>query len=73
MFPEESRQMEDVGPDEVLWVCFGGLPMGWSWALYLCHAALSQCCIRAQISRGVEPALVGDRGPPPRITPALLA
>eukprot|EP00972_Heterocapsa_arctica_P058442 8622218-Heterocapsa_arctica.AAC.1 len=60
--------MEEVEPDALLWACFAGLPMGWSWALYFCHASLSQCCLRAQLSCGVPSSLVGDRGPPPPIT-----
>eukprot|EP00972_Heterocapsa_arctica_P063079 9306970-Heterocapsa_arctica.AAC.1 len=43
--------------------------MGWSWALYFCNESLSHCCREAQLSLGLEPRLVRDRAPPPRLRP----
>ena len=49
VYDEELREWQDVEPDCQLWACFGGLAMGWSWALYFCHEALSECGRKAQL------------------------
>eukprot|EP00972_Heterocapsa_arctica_P006345 931406-Heterocapsa_arctica.AAC.1 len=41
--------------------------MGWSWALYFCNESLSHCCREAQESLGLDPRLVCDLAPPPRL------
>eukprot|EP00959_Pyramimonas_sp_CCMP1952_P448216 9385520-Pyramimonas_sp.AAC.1 len=45
--------------------------MGWSWALYFCHSAVSLACRRAQEALGLPPVLVGDRQPPPPLGPGV--
>ena len=40
--------------------------MGWSWALYFCHEALSQAASKASVACGGSATLVGDRGPAPQ-------
>ena len=47
VFDEDVGAYVAVEPSDWLWACFAGLPMGWSWGLYFCHEALSQCCRRA--------------------------
>ena len=65
---DDAKIETEVDPEEWLWACFGGLPMGWSWGLYFCHEALSECCRRAM--RTVQPTgeLLGDRRPAPRLS-----
>eukprot|EP00974_Lingulodinium_polyedra_P076344 7388698-Lingulodinium_polyedra.AAC.1 len=42
--------------------------MGWSGALYFCHAAVSDASARALERLGMPPAVISDRAPPPRLT-----
>ena len=68
VYDEELREWQDVAPDCQLWACFGGLAMGWSWALYFCHEALSECGRRAQIRCGGPADVVMDWTPAPPIS-----
>ena len=68
VFCEERRCEVPVHPDDMLWACFAGLPMGWSWGLYFCHAALSECCLRAMRTTQPTPHMLADRAPAPRLT-----
>eukprot|EP00973_Karenia_brevis_P009435 1273511-Karenia_brevis.AAC.1 len=61
--------MDEVAPTDMVWACFGGLSMGWSWALYFCHEALSSACRQSLVSVGkvesdadASEGLVGHRG-----------
>ena len=65
VFCDEVGYEVEVDPAETLWACFGGLPMGWSWGLYFCHEALSECCRRALAARHLAPHLLADRAPAP--------
>ncbi|CAK0825073.1 unnamed protein product, partial [Prorocentrum cordatum] len=40
IFDEKLGRRVAVAPDEVIWPCFAALPMGWSWALWICHEVL---------------------------------
>eukprot|EP00973_Karenia_brevis_P080184 11122363-Karenia_brevis.AAC.1 len=49
--------------------------MGWSWALYFCHEALSSSCLSAMVSTGkfqsvdsAHAGMVGHRGAFPHIS-----
>ncbi len=68
VYCDEAKTEAAVEADEALWVCFGGLPMGWSWGFYFCHEAFSQRCRRAM--RAVQPTvqLLADRAPAPKLT-----
>ena len=44
--PTAGGQVE-VGPDEMLFPAFEALPMGWSWALWMCHGAVASAMRRA--------------------------
>lgn len=33
----EGGRIEAVGPEEFIWPAYGGMAMGWSWALWVCH------------------------------------
>ena len=41
VYNESTMEMEAVRPDQLLWACVRGLPMGWSWALYFCQSVVS--------------------------------
>jgi len=63
-----------VSGDTVVVPCFRGLPMGWSWALFFCHSALTSAMVAAtlrfntSLTREAATAqLVRDRCPPPRL------
>jgi hypothetical protein len=68
VFDEETLSDVAVQPGELLWACFAGLPMGWSWGLYFCHAALCECCLRAMRCTQLVPHMLADRAPAPRLT-----
>ena len=65
VFDEETQSMVAVEPWEELWACFAGLPMGWSWALHVCHSALEQCCERAVKSLLWSPSNLVEGAPFP--------
>lgn len=59
---------------ERLWPCFCGLPMGWAWALYFCHNALTRGLVApvrifnpALSQARVEALVVKDRQPAPTL------
>ena len=69
VFDEDTRTMVPISPDEMVWACFGGLSMGWNWALFFCHEALSSACRSALVSSGIctdelaaNDSMVGHRG-----------
>ena len=67
VFNEDLQCFEPIAPGEEVWACFAGLPMGWSWALFFCHAAIEEASRRALRSCGLPAATLGDRAPPPRL------
>ena len=63
IFDDESKGFVPVRPDEQLYICFRGVPMGWSWALYFAQEIVSWQCLQACEA---EPnRLVRDRHVPP--------
>ena len=65
VWSDESRTMEPVDGSEHLWACFAGLPMGWSWALYFCHAACQSACERGLARCGLPAVSLADWTPAP--------
>ena len=43
VYDEATGKDEAIGPDEFVWPCFEALPMGWSWALWVCHETPVDC------------------------------
>ena len=37
VYDETTGVERDAGPDEFVWACFQGMPIGWTWALWVCH------------------------------------
>lgn len=66
VFCEITGRMQRIEEGQLVWVCFAGLPMGWSWALCFARESLRKCSTRAFARLGAEPQLVVDHGPPPR-------
>eukprot|EP00435_Cladocopium_sp_Y103_P061503 s490_g23.t1 len=68
---------DDLGLDsavvdgESLYVCFGGMPMGWSWALYSAQEIVSEQC-RVACNAGPS-ELVRDKTVAPTISPGKAA
>eukprot|EP00973_Karenia_brevis_P077561 10777280-Karenia_brevis.AAC.1 len=46
-FVNADGKEEHVEGDEILYFVFEGMPMGWSWALYFCQAAMCDACAEA--------------------------
>eukprot|EP00959_Pyramimonas_sp_CCMP1952_P094654 1979996-Pyramimonas_sp.AAC.1 len=66
---EQTGELVPVAATAQVEACFRGMPMGWSWALYFCHDALSECGRRAQLSLGLPADVVGDRQEAPVLHP----
>ena len=64
-----------VGPDEPVFGALCTLPMGWSWALYFCHAVTARAMVLALVSGfgmdayDAERQLIVDGRPAPRLGP----
>ena len=75
VYDDDMQQWVDVETDTWLWPCFQGLPMGWSWALFLCHSALTDGMLMALMSfnpsldrAAAADQLVRDRCPAPKLS-----
>ncbi|CAK0891661.1 unnamed protein product [Prorocentrum cordatum] len=55
VFDDDLQAVDPVDPSEVLEACFLGMAMGWSWALYFCNEAISECMREARCGRLVYP------------------
>ena len=60
VFCSERGGQVAVGPNDSLECCFLGMAMGWSWALFFCHDAVSEAMKTALLRSGLPPVLVGD-------------
>lgn len=65
IYNDITKQLDDLPEDTPVFVCFGGMPMGWSWALWIaqdivCHQSLIAI-------DGQESQLVRDKLPAPRL------
>ncbi|CAK0806818.1 unnamed protein product, partial [Prorocentrum cordatum] len=40
LYDEDLGRYIDISPDSRVWPCFEALPMGWSWALWICQEVL---------------------------------
>ena len=38
---EQARGYVKAEPDEIVWPAYGGMAMGWSWTLWICHETLA--------------------------------
>ena len=65
IYDDDLESDVEPGQCEVLEAAFLGMPMGWSRALYFCHACLQQAMRSALRAEGLPDTLVGDRHPPP--------
>ena len=53
VYDEELRQEVPMPPDTLVYPVFEGLPMGWSWSMWLCHM-ITEDCMRVGISRALS-------------------
>ena len=37
-FDDETQEWKQVDGGDFVWAAYCGMPMGWSWALWICHA-----------------------------------
>ncbi len=67
VYDDQSQTWMPVCDGELLHVCFGGIPMGWSWALYFAQEIVSHQCLVA--CGGGNERLIKDKSVVPRIRP----
>ena len=67
IFNEETGEMEPLSEDDQVYICFGGMPMGWSWALWMANEIICHQSLLAV--GGSEANLVRDKKPAPHIKP----
>jgi hypothetical protein len=53
--------MVPVAPDTPLFPAFLGMPMGWKWALYICHSVIED--VVGRTVHGLGGSLVDDKNP----------
>ena len=67
IYDDQARCMTAVKADDLLWPCFEGLSMGWSWSLFFCQAMVESLATKYH-PRGPE-SLIQERRPPPLLRP----
>ena len=67
IYDDELGRDTLVIPGESLFICFGGMPMGWSWALYFAQEIISEQC-RIACGAGSD-ELIKDKSVAPPILP----
>lgn len=60
LFCDRSGSFESTKPDDLAEAAFLGLAMGWSWALFYCHEAVSECMRQTLLEFRLPATLVGD-------------
>ncbi|CAK0909779.1 unnamed protein product [Prorocentrum cordatum] len=67
IYDEKLGRRVAVSGDDVIWPCFAALPMGWSWALWICHEVLVDAMVEAGLpsdgwclDKARAPTLVGQ-------------
>ena len=71
IFDDEMGCGTGVVEGESLYICFGGMPMGWSWALYFAQEIICEQCLKACGAPASD--LIRDKNPPPTIRPQAAA
>eukprot|EP00438_Fugacium_kawagutii_P017186 Skav215700 [mRNA] locus=scaffold3538:124321:127815:+ [translate_table: standard] len=67
IFNKDTESLETLDEDESIFICFRGMPMGWSWALWLSQEIVSHQCL---VASGLDDnALVRNKHPPPSVEP----
>ena len=67
VYDDEARGVTPVELDEPLYACFSGVPMGWSWALWLAQDIVSYQTLQA-LNLPFS-SLIQDKRPPPQVEP----
>ena len=67
VYNEETRSNDPLPEDVPVFVCFKGMPMGWSWALYLAQDIVCNQCLIAM--NGGEHQLIRDKHIAPDLKP----
>lgn len=67
IFNEDLSKHEPLEYGTPLFLCFSGMPMGWSWALYMAQEIISHQCL---LALGASPEqLIKDKTIAPRVSP----
>jgi hypothetical protein len=67
IYDEDSGITTPLLPGERVYICFRGMPMGWSWALYFAQEIISHQCLLAVDQP--EKVLIRDKHPAPAVRP----
>ena len=68
IYDDELGHETDLALDEAVFIVFKGVPMGWSWALYIAQEVVSWQVLQAL---GMDDSkLIKDKQPPPTIQPS---
>ncbi len=70
VYDGELGTFVDVGADDFVWPAYGGMAMGWSWALWVCHETLASVMADMALPRDVS---VLDKQPAPSLVPGITA
>ena len=68
VYDEALQRDVELSGSTVVTACFGGLPAGWSWALFSCHDILEQSMSRPQRSLRLPQSHASDRGRTPVVS-----
>ena len=60
-FDDETQQWKEVDGGDFVWAAYCGMPMGWPWALWICHETL---VIMESTAAPGEGAVLDRRAPP---------
>ena len=69
VYDDELGRSRPLQPGELVYAAFRGVPMGWSWALYLANQIVSYQASMSSDRAGEDE--IRDRHPPPSIKPGL--
>ncbi|CAK0812480.1 unnamed protein product, partial [Prorocentrum cordatum] len=77
VYDEVSQTYMQVEPDTIVYPCFQGLAMGWSWSLHICNG-ITEDVTRIGISQALRISpdsvrIVSERAPSARLAPGQLA
>ena len=68
VYNDDTQTETEAGVTESFHACFLGMPMGWAWAFFFRHNAISVGIRAAQARLGMPTVLVSDRAPIPAVT-----
>eukprot|EP00971_Amphidinium_carterae_P341990 6481099-Amphidinium_carterae.2 len=59
VYDDVAGMVREVGKEELIWPCYDGMPMGWTWALWACHETIKDV-VQAADGVDVVPCVEGS-------------